>query len=165
MPERIRGFLKAETQEEDMSEKDNRTYWVEIYVPGRGLELREEAVLARDPATGRIAALGTAAREQQAAGAEMISPFRDGQIAEWNDASMMFRYFISQVWKKKFRKFQVLVCLYPGGTGVERKAMEEAMFYAGAKKVEMTEKSVDRVRHQNEAQGFDFILAVRSEEW
>ena len=47
-----------------MREEDNRTYWVEIYVPGKGLVFREEAVMARDLATGRITALGTAAREQ-----------------------------------------------------------------------------------------------------
>ena len=53
-----------------MREEDNRTYWIEIYVPGKGLAFREEAVMARDQATGRITSLGTAAREQQAAGME-----------------------------------------------------------------------------------------------
>ena len=94
-----------------MREEDNRTYWVEIYVPGKGLAFREEAVMARDLATGRITALGTAAREQQAAG------------------------------------------------------MEDAMFYAGAKKVKLTEEPAGHVLYQEEPGGVDLILAIRSEEW
>ena len=94
-----------------MREEDNRTYWVENICTGQGAGVREEAVMARDLATGRITSLGTVAREQQAAG------------------------------------------------------MEDAMFYAGAKKVKLTEEPAGHVLYQEEPGGFDLILAIRSEEW
>lgn len=59
-----------------------------------------------------------------------------------------------------FRKVKVAVCMLPGATGIEKKAMEEAMFLAGAKKVFLTELTREEFTRKEESKEYDLIISI-----
>ena len=113
---------------------------IEIYLRDKGRVLKENSLVAFTPSDGRILAFGDEAEEiagKNMEGVQVISPLRQGMVANYSAAVKMFQYMIEKAWGKKFlRKPHVVVCVPKGMTEVEEKALEDIMMFpiaAGAK--------------------------------
>lgn len=105
---------------------------IEIYLRDKGMVLREKSLVAFTPSDGKILAFGDEAEEiarKNMEGVQVISPLRQGMVADYCAAVKMFKYMIEKAWGKKFlRKPHVVVCVPKGMTEVEEKALEDIMF-------------------------------------
>ena len=72
-----------------------------------------------------------------------VRPLRQGVISDYTVTEKMLKYFISKaVGKQRFRKPLISICVPSGVTEVERKAVEDAAFQAGARDVKIIEEPI-----------------------
>jgi rod shape-determining protein MreB len=70
-----------------------------------------------------------------------IRPLKDGVIADFDTTERMLRYFIQKVHKRRhFAKPRIVICVPSGITGVEQRAVKDAGYQAGARKVFIIEE-------------------------
>lgn len=117
-----------------------------VYVKGKGVVLKEPSVVAFDRDTNRIKAIGEEARlmlGRTPGNIVAVRPLRQGVIADYTVTEKMLKYFISKaVGKQRFRKPLISICVPSGVTEVERKAVEDAAFQAGARDVKIIEEPI-----------------------
>ncbi|MCI5496155.1 MAG: rod shape-determining protein [Roseburia sp.] len=117
-----------------------------VYVKGKGVVLKEPSVVAFDRDTNRIKAIGEEARlmlGRTPGNIVAVRPLRQGVISDYTVTEKMLKYFISKaVGKQRFRKPLVSICVPSGVTEVERKAVEDAAFQAGARDVKIIEEPI-----------------------
>ncbi len=115
-----------------------------VYVRGRGVVLNEPSVVAINTGTKGILAVGTEAKRmigRTPGNIVAIRPLRDGVIADFDTTERMLRYFIQKVHKRRhFAKPRIVVCVPSGITGVEQRAVKDAGYQAGARKVYIIEE-------------------------
>jgi rod shape-determining protein MreB len=115
-----------------------------VYVRGRGIVLNEPSVVAINKTTGGIVAVGTEAKRMIGRTPDnivAIRPLRDGVIADFDTTERMLRYFIQKVHKRRhFAKPRIVVCVPSGITGVEQRAVKDAGYQAGARRVFIIEE-------------------------
>ena len=108
-----------------------------VYVKGRGIVLNEPSVVAVNVKDGRPLAVGLEAKRmigRTPSHIQAIRPLKDGVIADFEICEKMLRYFIHKVHQRRFAKPRMVICVPSGITGVERRAVQEAAEYAGARK-------------------------------
>src|SRR6188508_3335117 len=108
-----------------------------VYVRGRGIVLNEPSVVAVNVRDGRPLAVGVEAKRmigRTPAHIQAIRPLKDGVIADFEICEKMLRYFIQKVHPRRFAKPRMVICVPSGITGVEKRAVQEAAEYAGARK-------------------------------
>jgi rod shape-determining protein MreB and related proteins len=108
-----------------------------VYVRGKGIVLDEPSVVAVNAMDSRPLAVGTEAKRmvgRTPAHIQAIRPLKDGVIADFDVCEKMLRYFIQQVHQRRWAKPRMVICVPSGITGVERRAVQEAAEYAGARK-------------------------------
>ena len=117
-----------------------------VYVKGKGVVLKEPSVVAFDRDTNRIKAIGEEARlmlGRTPGNIVAVRPLRQGVISDYTVTEKMLKYFISKaVGKQRFRKPLISICVPSGVTEVERKAVEDAAFQAGARDVKIIEEPI-----------------------
>jgi rod shape-determining protein MreB len=70
-----------------------------------------------------------------------IRPLKDGVIADFDTTERMLRYFIQKVHKRRhLAKPRIVVCVPSGITGVEQRAVKDAGYAAGARRVYIIEE-------------------------
>jgi rod shape-determining protein MreB len=70
-----------------------------------------------------------------------IRPMRDGVIADFESTEQMLRIFIQRVHRRRyFTKPRLVVCVPSGITSVEQRAVKEAGYQAGARRVYIIEE-------------------------
>ncbi len=115
-----------------------------VYVRGRGVVLNEPSVVAISTTTRGIVAVGTEAKRmigRTPGNIVAIRPLKDGVIADFDTTERMLRYFIQKVHKRRhFAKPRIVVCVPSGITGVEQRAVKDAGYQAGARKVYIIEE-------------------------
>jgi rod shape-determining protein MreB len=115
-----------------------------VYERGRGIVLNEPSVVAINQNTGGIVAVGAEAKRmvgRTPGNIVAIRPLKDGVIADFDTTERMLRYFIQKVHKRRFlAKPRVVVCVPSGITGVEQRAVKDAGYAAGARKVYIIEE-------------------------
>jgi len=115
-----------------------------VYVRGKGVMLDEPSVVAMHTQTREILAVGTDAKRmigRTPEGITAIRPLRDGVIADFDATEQMLRHFISQVHRRRyFAKPRLVICVPSGVTPVEQRAVKEAGYQAGARKVYIIEE-------------------------
>src|SRR5213596_3854301 len=115
-----------------------------VYVRGRGIVLNEPSVVAINQNSGGILAVGAEAKRmigRTPGNIVAIRPLKDGVIADFDTTERMLRYFIQKVHKRRhFAKPRVVVCVPSGITGVEQRAVKDAGYQAGARKVYIIEE-------------------------
>ena len=126
---------------------DLGTASVLVYVKGKGVVLKEPSVVAFDRNTNKIKAIGEEARlmlGRTPGNIVAVRPLRQGVISDYTVTEKMFSYFISRtVGKSLFgRKPRISVCVPSGATEVEKKAVEDATYQAGAREVSIIEEPV-----------------------
>src|SRR5204863_1160165 len=108
-----------------------------VFVRGRGIVLNEPSVVAVNIKDGRPLAVGLEAKRmigRTPAHIVAIRPLKDGVIADFEITEKMLRYFIQRVHQRRWAKPRMVICVPSGITGVERRAVQEAAEYAGARK-------------------------------
>ena len=107
-----------------------------VYVRGRGIVLSEPSVVAIDHRTGEVHAVGAEAKRMLGRTPGTISairPLKDGVIADFDVTEQMLRHFIRKVIQNSWAHPRVVICVPSGVTGVEKRAVEEATYSAGAR--------------------------------
>ncbi len=117
-----------------------------VYVRGKGVVLKEPSVVAFDRDTNKIQAIGEEARlmlGRTPGNIVAVRPLRQGVISDYTVTEKMMKYFIQKaVGKKSLRKPIISVCVPSGVTEVEKKAVEDATFQAGARDVKIIEEPI-----------------------
>ena len=125
---------------------DLGTTSVLVYVRGRGVVLKEPSVAALDRSDDRIRAIGEDARmllSRSPGTLKEIHPLENGIIADYVVTEQMLRYFIQKaVGRLSFRKPKICICVPADLTEVERHAVEDAGYQAGARDVAMVEEPI-----------------------
>src|SRR4051812_32008851 len=115
-----------------------------VYVRGKGIVLNEPSVVAINTNTSGILAVGTEAKRmigRTPGNIVAIRPLKDGVIADFETTERVLRYFIQKVHRRRhFAKPRVVVCVPSGITGVEQRAVKDAGYQAGARKVYIIEE-------------------------
>ncbi len=115
-----------------------------IYVRGRGIVLNEPSVVAINTTTGAILAVGAHAKAmigRTPGNILAVRPLKDGVIADFDTAERMLRYFIHKVHKHRhLAKPRIVVCVPSGITSVEQRAVKDAGYAAGARRVYIIEE-------------------------
>ncbi len=115
-----------------------------VYVRGRGIVLNEPSVVAINVTTGKIVAVGVEAKRmigRTPGNIVAIRPLRDGVIADFDVTERMLRYFIQKIHKRRhFVRPRIIVAVPSGITAVEQRAVKEAGYQAGARRVYIIEE-------------------------
>ena len=110
-----------------------------VYIKGKGVVLKGPSVVAFDRDTNKIKAIGEEARlmlGRTPGNIVAVRPLRQGVISDYTVTEKMIKYFIQKaLGKKTFRKPRISVCVPSGVTEVEKKAVEDATYSAGAREV------------------------------
>jgi len=115
-----------------------------VYVRGRGVLLNEPSVVALDATSHEILAVGSEAKRmlgRTPGGIIAIRPLKDGVIADFESTEQMLRLFIQRVHRRRyFAKPRLVICVPSGITAVEQRAVKEAGYQAGARRVYIVEE-------------------------
>ncbi len=125
---------------------DLGTASVLVYIRGKGVVLKEPSVVAFDRDTNKIMAIGEEARlmlGRTPGNVVAIRPMRQGVISNYTVTEKMLKHFIQKaVGKRTFRKPRVCVGVPSAASEVERKAVEDAAYQAGARDVKIIEEPI-----------------------
>ena len=117
-----------------------------VYIRGKGIVANEPSVVAVERGTKKVVAVGEEARRmlwKTPGDIIAIRPLRDGVIADLETTEKMIRYFISKVLQRRWLVKPRMVIGVPSMiTEVERRAVEECAFKAGAREVKVIEESL-----------------------
>jgi rod shape-determining protein MreB len=115
-----------------------------IYVRGKGVVADEPSVVAFEPDSGKVIAVGREARSlagRQGRKIQTSRPLRDGVIRDFEMAAFMIRSLLGNVFKKlPLSKPRLIVAVPSGITSVEKRAVIEAAEMAGVGKVRLVEE-------------------------
>ena len=110
-----------------------------VWVRGVGIVLNEPSVVATEVSTGRILAVGAAAKEMIGRTPEAIRavrPLKDGVIADFEITEKLLSDFIRRVVRHRYlMKPKVIVSVPSGITEVEKRAVRDSAENAGAREV------------------------------
>ena len=125
---------------------DLGTASVLVYVKGKGVILKEPSVVAYDRDSNTIKAIGEEARlmlGRTPGNVVAVRPLRQGVISDYTVTEKMIKYFVQKaLGRRSFSKPRISICVPSGVTEVERKAVEEATYAAGAREVRLIEEPV-----------------------
>ena len=125
---------------------DLGTASVLVYIRGKGVVLKEPSVVAFDRDTNKIMAIGEEARlmlGRTPGNIVAIRPMRQGVISNYTVTEKMIKYFIQKaLGKRSYRKPKISVCVPSGVTEVEKRAVEDAAYAAGAREVFIIEEPI-----------------------
>lgn len=122
-----------------------------VYMAGKGIILNEPSMVAlaidKNGIGKRILAVGQEAKTmlgKTPGQIEIVRPMKDGVIADFNITEQMIKYFIKKA-SKNVRLMSVpptiVICVPCGSTQVERRAIKDSAFAAGARNVEIIEEA------------------------
>ncbi|MCU0857722.1 MAG: rod shape-determining protein [Pontiellaceae bacterium] len=115
-----------------------------VYVRDRGIVLREPSVVAVQAGTNRVLAVGDEAKRmlgRTPGNIVAIRPMKGGVIADFEITEAMLRYFIQKVHnRRRMVRPRVVVAVPSGITEVEKRAVKDSAFHAGARYVHLIEE-------------------------
>ncbi|OGI10334.1 MAG: rod shape-determining protein [Candidatus Margulisbacteria bacterium GWF2_35_9] len=115
-----------------------------VYIKGEGIVLREPSVVAIDSKTNATLAVGNEAKQmvgRTSGSIVAVRPLEDGVISNFEVTETMIRYFIEKIHnRKRFLSPRVIVGVPSGITGVEKRAVLDAIVHAGAREAYLIEE-------------------------
>src|SRR6266540_696403 len=116
-----------------------------VLVRGKGIVINEPSVVAMNPKTKRILAIGAEAKRmvgRTPANIVAIRPLKDGVISDFDVTERMLRYFIEKVHEQVtiIPRPRIVIGIPSGVTEVERRAVYEAAMNAGAREAWLIEE-------------------------
>ena len=114
-----------------------------IYQAGKGVILREPAVVALDKNSGKVLQVGAAARNmlgRTPGNVAALHPIRDGVITDFEMTSKLLTELVRRVVKNSIIKPRMIVAVPSSITEVEERAVIQAATEAGARRVYLIEE-------------------------
>lgn len=124
---------------------DMGTTRVLLYTRGKGVQVREPSLVAVDKFSGKLMKVGEEAQKmlgRTPASIVPIQPIVGGVISDYDMSVAMLRELMKRVTSLSLFKPRVLVCVPGSITGVEERAVVDAVTEAGARKVYLVESAV-----------------------
>lgn len=121
-----------------------------VHVRGRGIVAKEKSLLAFRKSDNKIVAVGTESEAsvwREAEDVSVMSPFRQGMIADYTVAEALLSHLLTKALGKRsvFRKMPAIaVCVPKGITPVEKAAIRDALIQARAGELFITETPMDQ---------------------
>ncbi len=150
-----------------------------IYIQGKGIVLKEKSLIACNSATGKIIALGNDAVPfvtDCSNAVQIISPLHQGRIADFAAASHFFQQLLYKAWGKKplYKPpiaISIPVYMNKTLTEVDKKALTEAIYQAGAREVTLldvpTKQLLDMLPtlyNTKEMQKFKTVIGIMADD-
>lgn len=117
-----------------------------VYVRGKGITINEPSIVAVNQKTGKILAIGSEAKKMAGRTPGYITvsrPLISGVVSDFEVTEQMLKYFIDKVHQESFSilpRPRVVVGVPSGVTEVEKRAVEDASYNAGAREVYLIEE-------------------------
>jgi len=117
-----------------------------VYVHGKGITINEPSIVAVNQKTGKILAIGSQARTMVGRTPSYIvvsRPLVSGVVSDFEVTEQMLKYFIDKVHQESFSLMprpRVVIGVPSGVTEVEKRAVEDATYSAGAREVYLIEE-------------------------
>jgi rod shape-determining protein MreB len=117
-----------------------------VYVRDKGIVINEPSIVAVNKKTGKMLAIGGDARRmvgRTPAYIDVTRPLVNGVVSDFEVTEQMLRYFIDKVHDETFSimpRPRVVVGIPSGVTEVERRAVQDATYNAGAREVYLIEE-------------------------
>ncbi len=125
---------------------DLGTASVLVYVKGKGVVLKEPSVVAYDRDSNVVKAIGEEARlmiGRTPGNIVAVRPLRQGVISDYTVTEQMIKYFVQKsMGRRTLKKPRISICVPSGVTEVEKNAVEQATYAAGAREVHLIEEPV-----------------------
>ena len=125
---------------------DLGTSSVLVYVKGKGILLREPSVIAFERDTDKVLAVGEEARRmigRTPGNITALKPMQDGVISDYEITLKMLRYFLRKAMGRTiFRRPRVVICVPSIVTEVEKRAVLDATYEAGARHTYLIEEPI-----------------------
>jgi len=117
-----------------------------IYVSGKGILINEPSVVAVEKGTNKVVAVGADAKRmlfKTPGSIHAIRPLRGGVIADLESTEKMIRHFIAKALPRyRIIKPRMVIGIPSSITEVERRAVEECAYKAGARDVVVIPESL-----------------------
>ena len=117
-----------------------------VYVRGKGITINEPSIVAINQKTGKILAIGSEAKKMAGRTPGYITvsrPLISGVVSDFEVTEQMLKYFIDKVHQESFTLLprpRVVIGIPSGVTEVEKRAVEDATYNAGAREVYLIEE-------------------------
>jgi rod shape-determining protein MreB len=117
-----------------------------VYVRDKGIVINEPSIVAINQKTGKILAIGSEARRMigRTPGHIVVTrPLVNGVVSDFEVTEQMLKYFIDKVHAETWSimpRPRVVVGIPSGVTEVERRAVQDATYNAGAREVHLIEE-------------------------
>ena len=119
---------------------------VEIYMKGKGIVLREPAVVAVDRDTHNILSIGSEAYRmigRTPASIQVIRPLAQGEMIDFDLTSAMLRFFITGLTGRRLLSRPRAILSVPTGVKeIEKKAIVTSLFDAGLRRTQLLDKNL-----------------------
>jgi rod shape-determining protein MreB and related proteins len=116
-----------------------------VYKQGEGIVFNEPTVVAMNSATGAVEAMGEEAWAMiggRSGSVVAVRPLRHGVMTEFDITQAMIEVVLRRVGVSRFPKPRVLTCIASESSEVERRAVDEAVRFAGGKGVVLVEQAL-----------------------
>ncbi|MGZ4125521.1 MAG: rod shape-determining protein MreB [Actinomycetota bacterium] len=114
-----------------------------VYKQGEGIVFNEPTVVAMNAATGKVEAMGDEAWKMiggRSGQVVAVRPLRHGVMTEFDITQRMIEVVLKRVGVSRFPKPRALACISSESSEVERRAVEEAVRFAGGRNVVLVEE-------------------------
>jgi rod shape-determining protein MreB len=114
-----------------------------VYRQGEGIVFDQPTVVAMNAATGKIAAMGDEAWQMiggRSGNVAAVRPLRHGVMTEFDITQRMIEVVLRRVGVSRFPKPRVMASIASESSEVERRAVEEAVRFAGGRGVVLVEE-------------------------
>jgi len=114
-----------------------------VYRQGDGIVFNEPTVVAMNQATGKVEAMGDEAWQMiggRSGNVIAVRPLRHGVMTEFDITQRMLEVVLRRVGVARFPRPRVLVAIASESSEVERRAVEEAVRFAGGKAAVLVEE-------------------------
>jgi rod shape-determining protein MreB and related proteins len=114
-----------------------------VYRQGEGIVFNEPTVVAMNSSTGKVEAMGDEAWQMiggRSGNVVALRPLRHGVMTEFDITQRMIEVVLRRVGVSRFPKPRVLACVASESSEVERRAVREAVKFAGGRDVELVEE-------------------------
>lgn len=117
-----------------------------VYSTVKGMVFKEPSVVIYDKDTEKIRAIGEEADQMAGhltSNLEVIRPIKQGVIVDYIVMEKMLKHLIAKAMgRRAFRKPRISICVPSGITEIEKKAIEEATYQAGARIVYLVDEPI-----------------------
>jgi rod shape-determining protein MreB and related proteins len=113
-----------------------------VYRQGEGIVFDQPTVVAMNATTGEVESMGDEAWQMiggRSGSVVAVRPLRHGVMTEFDITQRMIEAVLRRVGVSRFPKPRVLVCIASESSEVERRAVEEAVRFAGGRSVVLVE--------------------------